>query len=78
MTDNATVWKPLNTAPQDGSKIDILCKKWMCDTDSFIYSRRSDASWSKENKAWMWQGGNINWDGWRPVSWLPAPTLPTS
>jgi hypothetical protein len=70
-------WTPIETAPKDGTKIDIAAKLWMSRTDTFAVSRFPSCHWWKGdsmcNRSAAWQGVD---DGWRPTHWMPVPELP--
>jgi hypothetical protein len=41
-----TDWQPIETAPKDGTLIDILGKRWIPETDSFIFQRFAEFQWN--------------------------------
>lgn len=70
-------WQPIETAPKDGTKVDIVAKVWLPAFDRFEYERFPDCWWtagdSMVNRRAHWM--NVS-DGWRPTHWMPRPPLP--
>lgn len=70
-------WQPIETAPKDGTHIDLYAKRWRSQADDFIHSRFTDCWWSKGdhmvNNQPRWSGIEI---GWFPTHWMPLPDPP--
>lgn len=70
------MWQPLETAPKDGTRIDIWAKAWLSTFDKFTYQRFTNCYW--------WNGDGLNhkgkWmnlhDNWYPTHWMPIPDGP--
>lgn len=71
------MWQPVNTAPKDGTKIDILAKCWMSENDRFVYRRFTDCFWTYGDSM---TGRNARWIGvdvsYCPTHWMPLPDMP--
>lgn len=70
-------WCSIETAPKDGTKIDIWAKTWLPDKDEFVGRRFPDCYWYKppwdSNKQPGWEGIPA---GYRPTHWKPLPESP--
>jgi len=70
-------WQPIETAPTDGTVIDITAKCWMFYSDTFKVRRFPDCYWTKGDSM---SGRNEHWvnvdNGWRPTHWMPRPEPP--
>jgi hypothetical protein len=71
------MWQPIDTAPKDGTRIDIWAKTWLSYNDTFIHKRFPDCCWSKGdsecNRPPAWN--NLNTE-WHPTHWMPLPDPP--
>lgn len=70
------MWRPIETAPKDGSLIDLWCGD---------YERVADAKWDTKRRAWVEWGIDgfdcMEWvrlpDYYKPTHWMPLPEPPT-
>lgn len=69
-------WQSMETAPKDGTKVDLLAKRWRATDDTFWFERFPDCFWmvhdSLTSRKPYW--ANLNND-YHPVGWMPIPTL---
>lgn len=74
-------WQPIETAPKDGTYIDICAKAWLPAFDRFEMRRFSDCYWYRGDTMcpsrphWAWSHGDWPRE-WRPTHWTPLPELP--
>lgn len=71
-------WEPIETAPKDGTLIDIWVKWWVPEKDIFTGARWPDVSWSKgefTNSAETWRSRHDRFVG-KMTHWMPAPKPP--
>src|SRR5262245_59082424 len=40
-------WRPIETAPKDGTAVDLWVKRWVPETDGFQSRRIANASWAE-------------------------------
>lgn len=70
-------WQKIETAPKDGTKVDLWAKCWRAYNDSWEYQRFPDCWWyvpgHEANRRPHWQGLG---DGWCPTHWQPLPEPP--
>ncbi len=61
-------WQPIETAPKDGTQIDIWCAGF----------RYADAYWGRVEKQWLTEDGVTIKDiyGLEPKFWMPLPADP--
>lgn len=63
-------WKPIETAPRDGTVIDI----WAVIPGTDYSDRHENVHW---DRAWINYGDwNISNDGWEATHWMPLPPAP--
>jgi hypothetical protein len=68
-------WQPIETAPKDGTRVDLWAKTWIASQDRFEYQRFPNCWWIKGGDF----GGRSYWvdldKHWYPTHWmlLPAP-----
>ena len=71
-------WQPIETAPKDGTRIDLWAKSWLPAFDRFEFRRFADCYWSKGdtmcNVKAAWTGLDREW---HPTHWSPLPSPPT-
>lgn len=71
-------WQPIETAPKDGTKVDLFAKCWLPDSDTFTLQRFTDCYWttgdSMTNRSAHWRNLDM---GWYPIAWMPLPAPPT-
>jgi hypothetical protein len=70
-------WMPIETAPKDGTRIDLWAKAWLPAFDRFEFRRFADCVWmtgdSMINRPPYW----LNLDKeWYPTHWMPLPEGP--
>lgn len=72
----ASAWQTIESAPKDGTKVDLWAKTWAPAFDRFEYRRFADC--------WWWKGDSLGnsspqWmelsKDWRPTHWMPIPVL---
>jgi hypothetical protein len=70
-------WQPIETAPKDGTNIDLWAKRWRSDNDGFFYRRFPECYWSNGDSM---TNRHANWvhleEGWYPTHWMPEPEPP--
>jgi hypothetical protein len=70
-------WQPIETAPKDGTRVDLCAKAWLPAFDRFESRRFPDCVWMKGdpmcNRSPYWL--NLDKD-WYPTHWIPLPALP--
>jgi hypothetical protein len=71
-------WQLIETAPKDGTKVDIWAKTWLPHSDSFTWQRFPNCSWDKgdttTNRRAKWFGV---YEDWWPTHWMPLPDPPS-
>ena len=71
-------WQPIETAPKNGTRIDLWAKSWLPAFDRFEFRRFADCYWSKGdtmcNVKAAWAGLDREW---HPTHWMPLPSPPT-
>lgn len=74
-----TGWQPIETAPKDGTRLDLWAKAWLPAFDRFEYRRFADCVWMRggDNHKPYWLNLDKEWCAthWQP---LPAPPTPPS
>lgn len=72
-----SAWQPIETAPKDGTNIDLWAKQWRVQDDGFNYRRFRTCYWTKgdsmTNRSAYWMHLD---SGWRPTHWMPLPAPP--
>lgn len=73
-------WQPIETAPKDGTNVDLWAKCWRAQADDFVYQRFTDCWWTKGDSM---TGRHEHWVGfeslsWYPTHWMPLPPPPVS
>lgn len=68
-----TEWQPMNTAPRDGSEVDL----WVCSQYTGIKFRRPECRWRYDD--WIFSTGKLSLSdvGWTPLFWIRPPPPPT-
>lgn len=70
----ASGWQPIETAPKDGTEIDVWCES-TANGDNGGY-RIPDSWWCQTDKNWRTHGDNrISW-AHPPTHWMPLPAPP--
>lgn len=74
-------WQPIETAPKDGTPVDLYCVRTHCHGE-VQNVRKCDASWG----AMVDQFSGVEFEGWRgigeayaenrPTHWMPIPDAP--
>lgn len=61
-------WQPIETAPKDGTPIDIWCAGF----------RYCNAYWGRAEKHWLTEDGDLIYDIYfeHPTHWMPEPDPP--
>lgn len=71
-------WQPIETAPKDGTRLDLWAKSWLPAFDRFEFRRFADCYWSKGdtmcNVKAAWTGLDREW---HPTHWRHLPSPPT-
>lgn len=77
-------WRSIESAPKDGTLVDLAGRRWTAATDSFIWARFPDASWREADddassgwRAYPGAGKTILENGWLVTHWMPRPELPS-
>jgi hypothetical protein len=72
-------WHPIETAPKDGTRIDLWFKWWRADTDEFLGRRVTDCYWTNVSghERWACEWGSIPSNS-RPTHWMARPDGPGS
>ena len=70
-------WRPIESAPKDGTPFDVWAKRWICASDTFTFMRFTDCRWRERDA----MGGRVKEivgisDGWHPTHWMPHPPPP--
>lgn len=71
----AQAWRPIETAPRDGTEIDLWAKTWSAYDDSFVFKRFPGCYWRErfENSRAEWVHLEA---GWYATHWQPLPPPP--
>jgi hypothetical protein len=74
-------WKPIETAPKDGTKVLLWCRDAGCETAEWIvekhewWEKTSDTTQElRKEDGGYWSSEN----GWDATHWMPAPTAPNT
>lgn len=72
-----TTWQPIETAPKDGTRVDLWVKCWRPYDDLFSVMRCTDCYWTKGDSM---SNNGPHWvrleSGWRPTHWMLPPDPP--
>lgn len=70
-------WRPIESAPKDGTLIDLWAKCWTSHNDKWMYQRFPNCYWCDhkfiDNAKPEWV--NLNKE-WFPTHWMPIPEPP--
>lgn len=66
-----TEWQPIETAPKDGTTVDLWCVAGFGAAERAPGMEYRDGSWEHELA-----GDELN-EGWTPAHWRPLPPPPT-
>ena len=66
-------WRPIETAPKDGTTIDLWCA-YRFETDN-LGCRVADAFWDEDDQLWRFDQWH---EKYRPTHWMPLPSAPGS
>ena len=69
-------WRDMDTAPKDGTRVDMYAKTWVAKTDSFSYRRFTDCHWVTLNRVTgdgFWRGLDKKYS---PTHWMLTPEEP--
>jgi hypothetical protein len=70
-------WQPIETAPKDGTKIDLWAKIWIAATDTFSEERFPFCYWRKDDNVTGRGAGWVNLNNsYYPTHWMPIPEGP--
>ncbi len=71
-------WQTIDSAPKDGTRVDLWAKCWLAHSDKFDYMRCPNCYWSKGESEFNRRAGWTNLEsGWFPTHWMPLPDPPT-
>jgi hypothetical protein len=72
-------WQTIESAPKDGTRVDLYAKTWRAESDDFVSSRFPDCYWtngdSMTNRRAHWSRLDT---GWHPTHWMPLPDPPVA
>lgn len=72
-------WQPIETAPKDGTRVDLCAKSWLPAFDRFESQRFANCYWwagdSMTNNSAKWI--ELPRD-WHATHWMPLPSLPSA
>lgn len=66
-------WQPIETAPKDGTHVDLWVKWWRPDTDTFTGARCPDCMWFVTSKQWS---SEHSMRVGKFTHWMPIPDPP--
>ena len=73
-------WQPIETAPKDGTRMDLWAKSWLPAFDRFESKRFADCYWRQQDV--IMGGWKAAWIGvssdWLPTHWMPLPDAPAA
>lgn len=70
-------WQPIETAPKDGTRVNLWCKRWRPDNDSFSHRWFPDCYWTKGDSMTNHNARWVNMDtAWFATHWMPLPEPP--
>jgi hypothetical protein len=71
-------WQDIETAPKDGTRIDLWVKWWRADLDIFLGKRIPDCYWTEQGNhpRWACEYGALPINS-RPIHWISLPDDPT-
>lgn len=67
-------WQPIETAPKDGTTIDLWCRNISHGSTGAV--RAPDSFWDDEVQKWEDRHGWILETKWKPTHWMPLPAGP--
>lgn len=73
-------WQPIDSAPKDGTRIDLWWIWWRADTDEFLGRRLPDCYWTSAagvHERWACEWSSIPSNS-RPTYWMPRPDGPVT
>jgi hypothetical protein len=74
---DAMHWQPIETAPKDGTKVDVWAKVRLAAYDKFQWGRFTDCYWTNGDSM---TGRNPHWvnldSSYHAVYWMPLPSPP--
>lgn len=72
-------WQAIETAPKDGTRVDLWAKCWRPFDDQFSTARFPACYWTKGDSM---TNHNAHWmrldSGWYPTHWMPEPAPPSA
>lgn len=79
-----TGWQPIESAPKDGTVVDLWAKRWRAQTDDFEFARFTGLLWDERHRTWAKPtNGGLTLDlaggpgpDWRVTHWQPLPEPP--
>jgi hypothetical protein len=76
---NKYEWQPIETAPKDGTRVDLLAKCWRPTYDDFVYRRFPNCWWMKDGEFTPSSAHWVDLDNdWCPTHWVPLLDLPVN
>jgi hypothetical protein len=77
-------WQLIETAPKDGTHVDLWAKRWRPRSDDFEFCRFPARYWEGRVGWVKSSNGGISYDpksipdaSWRITHWMPLPKAPT-
>jgi hypothetical protein len=71
-----TRWRTIDTAPKDGTPIDLWAKWWHAHTDTFLGRRVPDCKWAERSGHARWTSDSPIPSNSRFTHWTPTPDPP--
>jgi hypothetical protein len=73
-----SAWQPIETAPKDGTRVDLWAKAWSPFDDTFHHQRCANCYWVKQDTIGNSPAHWVHLDsGWFPTHWMPLPDPPS-